>query len=149
MQWTASMPAMNARLNAVTVSRTWLEKRAKMTVPPAVSNVQRRVDFVPIRLPATVRSPSKLASYVRISVNGVRNNVMRMTWIIASVVPRLAAVALLLAARWRLDPRGRMRSARRKSPLRLCQDYLKKFSRLIPIQRQSNFVRPLDYLDAI
>ena len=66
----------------------------------AASSARRSAGYVPMRWPATVRSPSRLASCARTSATGAQNNAPSTTWTIASAVPRRAAVVRRLAAKW-------------------------------------------------
>lgn len=74
-----------------------------MIVRPVASSVRRFAVCARIRLPATVRLPSKFASFVQMYATGVRNNVVSKTWITASFVPSRVVVALRHAAKWPLD----------------------------------------------
>ena len=84
----------------------------------AASSARRSAGYVPMRWPATVRSPSRPASYARTSATGARNNAARMTWITVNAAPRRAAVVRRLAARW---PPNRCQSkAPRSTSARIC-----------------------------
>jgi hypothetical protein len=111
MIWTrlpkpVSTPAIYVRLRAATVLRTWSVRKVKMTAPLAVSSAQRFAGCVQMPLPETVPSPNRCARFVPISAFGVRSNAKRMTWIIASAVPKPVADALMPAAQWRPEGEG-------------------------------------------
>jgi hypothetical protein len=95
----ASTPATFAQRSAALVFRTWSARKASTHAHPAVLNVPQSAAYALMQSCAIAPSSNNFAACARTFANGAQMNVLPMTWITASAVPRLVGIAPQHAAK--------------------------------------------------